>query len=55
MEEKLDNIETGKVDWISLIDNLQDYIEQIYIADLRTDKIDLPSDEVCENAENPWL
>ena len=56
MEEKLDNIETGKVDWISLIDKFyKDYIEQIYIADLRTDKIDLPSDEVCEKCGKPML
>jgi len=56
MEKQLDDIESGKVDWVSLIDKFyKEYIEQIKIADKINTKIDIPTDEICEKCGKPMV
>ncbi|MFA5341140.1 MAG: topoisomerase DNA-binding C4 zinc finger domain-containing protein, partial [Clostridia bacterium] len=56
MEKQLDDIESGKVDWVSLIDQFyKDYIEQIKIADKNNNKIEIVTDEICEKCGKPMI
>ncbi len=49
MEKNLDDIESAKIDWVSIIDKFyKDFIQQIDIADKNTKKIVIESDQVCE-------
>ncbi|MBR3178627.1 MAG: type I DNA topoisomerase [Clostridia bacterium] len=52
MEEELDEVEEGKVDWTKLLKNFYDpFMETVKIADKEVDKIKIPdevSDVVCD-------
>ena len=49
MENKLDEIESGKVDWVSLIDNFYiDFINQINNVDKNTQKISISLNRQCK-------
>jgi DNA topoisomerase I len=59
MEQNLDNIEEGKVDWVKIIDDFyQDFEKRLEIAEIEMEKVEIkdePAGEDCELCNSPMV
>ena len=59
MEQGLDNVEEGKVKWVTVIDEFyRDFEKHVQVADAEMEKIEIkdePAGEDCEKCESPMV